>query len=89
TQAIEELFHAMELGYMALPSDARRAGGRVRDGVGEYYRQMMALTRVLEQNAAGNWISKFVDSGKPDHFAHAELYCMRAAIRGRAAWRWI
>lgn len=83
TQAIEELFHAMQLGLTMLPSDARRAGGRVRNGVGEYYRQMMATTRTIEQNAAGNWVSKYVDNGKPDHFAHAEIYCMRAAIRAR------
>lgn len=85
TQALEELFYAFQQGDMELPADARRAGGRVRDGIGEYYREMMALSRVLEQNAAGNWISKYVDSGKPDHFAHAELYCMRAAIRGRGS----
>ncbi len=89
TQALEELFHAFELGLAELPGDARRAGGRFRDGVGEYYRQVMAVTRVLEQNAAGNWIAKYVDNGKPDHFAHAELYCMRAAIRGRGSFFFI
>ncbi len=83
TQALEELFQSFQLAQTELPQDARRAGGRVRDGVGEYYREMMALSRVLERNATGNWIAKYVDAGKPDHYAHAELYCMRAAIRSR------
>lgn len=78
TQALEELFELFRTEAAELPRDARRLGGRVRDGVGEYYRQMMALSRVLEQNAAGNWVARYVDAGKPDHYAHAELYCMRA-----------
>jgi hypothetical protein len=89
TQAFEELFLAFEQEAAELPADARRTAGRFRDGVGEYYRQVMALTRVLEQNNAGNWVARYVDNGKPDHFAHAELYCMRAAIRGRRSWYWL
>ena len=89
TQALDELFELVQRGDLELPADARRAGGRVRGGIGEYYREMMALSRVLEQNAMGNWVAKYTDNGKPDHFAHAELYCMRAAIRGHPTWKWL
>ncbi len=85
TQALEELFALFGTEAWELPRDARRLGGSFRDGVGEYYRQMMALARVLEQNAAGNWVARYVDGHKPDHYAHAELYCMRAAHRGRGS----
>jgi len=51
----------------------------MRDGVGEYYRQMTGLSRVLEQNAQGNWVWRYLDRGKADHYAHAEAYCLLAS----------
>jgi hypothetical protein len=50
----------------------------VTGGIGEYYREMMALKRSLEQDSQGNWVARYVDWRKPDHYAHAETYCMLA-----------
>lgn len=78
TQALEEMFHSFQTEAAELPRDARALGRYVREGLGEYYRQMMALTRVLEQNSSGNWVARYVDQGKADHYAHAEVYCHQA-----------
>ena len=84
TETLEEMFHSFQTETAELPRDARSLGGRVRDGLGEYYREMMTLTRQLEQNSAGNWVARYVDNGKADHFAQAEAYCRVAAkIRHR------
>ena len=79
TQALDEMFDLFRQGKAELPSNARRLGGRVQHGIGEYYREMMALKRTLEENAQGNWVSRYVTERKADHYAHAELYCMLAA----------
>ncbi len=39
----------------------------------------------------GNWVARYLDHGKPDHYAHAEAYCqlatkskaLKGAIPGR------
>src|SRR5207237_542878 len=77
-QPLDEIFHAFQTQAAELPADARHLGGRVRDGLGEYYREMTALTRVSRQDSQGNWVAPYVDGGKADHFAHAEAYCARA-----------
>lgn len=84
TMAIEEMLDCFQRQLNLLPKDARRLGGHVHGGLGEYYREMMALTRQLEQDSQGNWISRYSDGGKPDHFAHAEIYCMLAGHDARA-----
>ena len=61
-----------------LPSDARWLGGRLQSGIGEYYRELRALQRTLEQDADGNWRDRWLDNGQADHFAHAEVYCLYA-----------
>jgi hypothetical protein len=78
TEALDEIFYTFQTGAAQLPQNARSLGARVKDGIGDYYRQMMALSRVLEQNSLGNWVSRYADNGKPDHFAHAEVYCLLA-----------
>ena len=78
TQALDEMFHSFLTEAAELPQSARLLGGRVRDGLGEYYRQMMALKRKLEQNSMGNWVARYDDARKADHFAHAEAYCTLA-----------
>ncbi len=80
TLALENLFQAFQAGKLWLPEQARQLGGRVRDGAGEYYREMTALERVLEQNSSGNWVARYVDHGRADHYAHAELYCYLACF---------
>lgn len=79
TQALDEMFDLFRQGKAELPSNARRLGGRVQHGIGEYYREMMALKRTLEENAQGNWVSRYVTERKADHYAHAEVYCVLAA----------
>ena len=78
TQALDEMFHSFLTEAAELPQSARLLGGRVRDGLGEYYRHMMALKRTLEQNSMGNWVARYDDARKADHFAHAEAYCTLA-----------
>lgn len=44
----------------------------------DYYAHMMASVRVLEKDTYGQEVARYVESG-PDHFAHAENYCMAAS----------
>jgi len=78
-QALDEMFDRFHQAKAELPSKARHLGGRVENGLGEYYRQMMALNRTLEQNAQGNWVARYLDGGKDDHYAQAEVYCLFAS----------
>lgn len=45
----------------------------------DYYAQMKAPVRVLEKDARDLETARYVESG-PDHFAHAEAYCLAASI---------
>ena len=83
--ALEAMFEEFHDGKAELPSNARRLGGRVRDGFGEYYREMTALTRVLEENAQENLVARYVRGGKDDHYAHAEAYCLLASEDGHTS----
>ena len=78
TEALEEVMERFRSGVAALPHDARQLGGRVKDGQGEYVRQLRAPQRTLERDAHGNPKASWDDFGKPDHFAHAELYALFA-----------
>ena len=78
TEALDEVMERFRSRSLALPRDARNQGGRVKDGQGEYYRQLRAPQRTLERDAHGNLKSSWDDFGKDDHYAHAELYCMFA-----------
>ena len=89
TQLLEEMFHAFSTEGAELPKNARQLGAPIRDGLGEYYREMMALSRVLEQNAQGNWVARYVDNRKADHFAHAEAYCTIALGQRPPSIRWL
>jgi len=84
-QALGEMFDLFHKSKAELPSDARYLGGRVERGIGEYYREMMALRRTLVENAQGNWVSRYVSEGRADHYAHAEVYCMLAGRSGTHA----
>lgn len=70
---------------MSLPWDARRLGGRFKGGLGEYYRELLAPPRTLERDAKGNWAARWLDHGRDDHYARAEVYCLRAAHRSGGA----
>jgi hypothetical protein len=64
---------------LPLPSNARQLGGRTKAGFGEYYREIMASQRTLVRDRNGNWIARWNENGKPDHYLHAEVYCSLAA----------
>ena len=90
TQAIDEMVERFRAGTTELPRDARRLGGRVADGSGAYYRELLAPQRTLEQDAQGNWVARWSEHGRADHFAHAEVYCRAAdeiaARTGLSVW---
>ena len=77
-QALERMFERFNDGVVALPLEARQLGGGSRRGHGEYYRELRAPQRTLEEDAQGNWKERWFDRGLPDHFAHAEVYCLFA-----------
>ena len=77
TLAIEEMIHSFESGRAQLPDNARQLGGRMKDGLGDYYRQTTALKRVPEEDSV-NWVASYANGGKPDHYAHSEVYCALA-----------
>ena len=82
-EAIDAVMHRFHDEVALLPQEARRLDGRMRDGIGEYYRELLAPTRTLEQDAAGNWVARWLDRGRPDHFTHAEVYCLLARVTRR------
>ena len=77
TLAIDETFQRFRDGTATLPREARGLGGRMASGIGEYYRELLALKRALSQDADGNWSARWEHVGA-DHFAHAEVYCQAA-----------
>ena len=77
-EAIEQTLRRFHDGLALLPVDARALGGRVKAGWGEYYRELLAPRRTFEQTADGNWETRWLDHGRPDHYAHAEVYCLYA-----------
>lgn len=77
--ALDETFERFRTRLVELPRNARELGGAVKDGMGEYYREMRALQRESVQDAQGNWTTRWLDYNKPDHYAHAELYCLLAS----------
>ena len=41
-------------------------------------RELRAVQRTLGRDADGNWRERWLDGRRPDHFAHAEVYCLYA-----------
>jgi hypothetical protein len=82
TEALDELTKRIRDRQLFLPRTARKLGSEFKDGVGDYYRHLLTLRRTREQDAHGNWTDRWTDNGRPDHFAHAELYCMLAREAG-------
>jgi len=44
----------------------------------EYAGHMMAPVRIVERDARGNPVARYVEGGKADHFAHSSAYCLLA-----------
>ena len=82
TEFLDATFARFRERRVELPRDARQLGGRVKQGVGEYYRELRALQRSLERDVQGNVVSRWRDRNKDDHYAHAELYCLLAGEVG-------
>lgn len=80
TLALDEYFARLHDRQITLPQEARRLGGHVAEGHGDYYRQVMAPVQTLEQDAHGDWIAKWIEHGRADHYAHAEVYCYAAEV---------
>lgn len=62
-----------------LPENAHQLGRRMRDGRGEYYRELMVPRGTLQHRSNCHYVSRCIDNGKADHPAHAEAYCRMAA----------
>ena len=77
-EILDETFRRFHDGVPELPRDAQKLGGRVKEGYGEYYRELLALKRTLERNDQGNVVARWLDSARDDHYAHAEAYCLLA-----------
>ena len=77
-EALERTFLRFRDRSATLPGEARRLGGGLRRGHGEYYRRASGASWTLEQDVQGNWRERWFDGGQPDHFAHAEVYCLFA-----------
>jgi hypothetical protein len=78
-EVLDETFQRFRDGVVELPRDAGKLGGPVKQGYGEYYRELLALKRTLERDEQGNFVARWLDSGRDDHFAHAEAYCLLAS----------
>lgn len=82
-EAFDSMTYRFRHGELALPRDARSLGRRMKNDVGEYYRELMTPVSVLEQNeATGNFSRTWLSSNRADHYAHAELYCAVARELG-------
>ena len=66
---MDDTFSRFVLQTSTLPANAR--------DVADYYDQMKAPVRVLEQASDGNKVPRYVETGA-DHYAHAENYCAAA-----------
>ncbi|MGE0059787.1 MAG: phage terminase large subunit family protein, partial [Dehalococcoidia bacterium] len=79
TEALDELTHRYKKGLISLPQNARKLGGRIKDGEGDYYRHLLASRRAIEPDGNGNFHARWLHGSKPDHYAHAETYCLLAS----------
>lgn len=82
TDVIDQVVAKFRKQELQLPRNARHLGGRVREGLGEYYREMMAPKRLLEPDQHNNPRARWEDFRKADHFLHAEIYCALAEHYG-------
>lgn len=77
TRSLDEMYARIYEGISTLPGNAR--------DIPRYYDQMKAPIRILEKNARGDSVAKWVEGSAADHFAHAEGYCALASLRVRSS----
>jgi hypothetical protein len=83
TRAMDDLVSRFCEQRVALPSGARELGGRLKGGMGDYYRHLLASRRdVHPETKEARW----TEGHKDDDYAHAELYAMRALDRRASPW---
>ncbi len=71
TRTLDALFDEVFERRLILPNSAR--------DVADYYTHMQASIRVLEANTRGITVARYIQKdNKPDHYAHAENYCLVA-----------
>jgi hypothetical protein len=75
---MDQVVDRFRKGETPLPRDARQLGGRIHDGYGEYYHEVMAPQRTLEHDRNGNLVSRWDERHRDDHYFHAEVYALLA-----------
>lgn len=75
TVAIDTAHAAYIRRQVVLPANARELGEKRRDDAfNGFYKQMMSQTRVSVPNNRGESVSKYVQTGGPDHWDHSDTY---------------
>jgi hypothetical protein len=75
SEAVEAAFDRIRAGRRPLPRRWQDLGGKVRNGIGEYARQVTALQRTVKEDEDGNPVYRWVKIRRDDHYAHAEILC--------------
>lgn len=72
TRSIDEVVARITTGEYTLPASAR--------DIPEYYDHLLNIVRVTKKSPDGNVVAVWMKTG-PDHYAHAENYCLVASER--------
>ena len=82
TLAFDQFITLMQNGQVQLPADAENLGENMprKDYNGLYY-QLMQMVRVEEENLKGTVIARWKKNKNPDHWHHAGMFAMVAAIQ--------
>lgn len=76
TRSLDEMYGRFYDGLNTLPANAR--------DIKDFYDQVCAPVRVLEEQRNGHLVARYVESSA-DHLAHAENYCMAAMVAPQLA----
>ena len=77
TRSLDSTYARFDEGINTLPANAR--------DIENYYEQMKAPVRVLEDKKDGKKVAKYIEGNRADHFAHSENYCTAAMAAPRPA----
>lgn len=77
TRALDEMYARIYEGINTLPGNIRN--------LARYYDQLKAPIRVLEKNARGDTLVRWIEGSNADHYSHAEGYCALASLRVRSS----